>query len=113
MRTTADPSVRAAVAHWAPRFIANGIDYNDFETTVARVERWEDWSAEWSRTAARHEALAREADARGSAFSAGEAYARAALCHHFGKFVFFADPARYRSAHEATVANYRKAAPLL
>lgn len=111
--TASDASIRAAVEHWAPRLIANGIDYNDFQATVARVARWEDWSAEWSRTAERHEALAREAEARGSAISAGEAYVRAALCHHFGKFVYFADLDRYRAAHAATVANYRRAAPTL
>ncbi|HEV8635721.1 MAG TPA: alpha/beta hydrolase [Chloroflexota bacterium] len=33
-----DPRVEAAVAHWAPRFIANGIDYNDLQTTLARIE---------------------------------------------------------------------------
>ena len=25
-----DPRVQAAIAHWAPRFIAQGVDYNDF-----------------------------------------------------------------------------------
>ena len=44
-----DPNVRAAIAHWAPRFIANGIDYNDFVSTTAHVARWRDWSAEWSK----------------------------------------------------------------
>ena len=37
-----DPNVRAAIAHWAPRFVANGIDYNDFVSTTARVARWRD-----------------------------------------------------------------------
>ena len=56
-----DPNVRAAIAHWAPRFIANGIDYNDFVATTARVAHWRDWSVEWSRTAAQ----ARSPGARG------------------------------------------------
>src|SRR5215208_4360406 len=98
-----DPRVRAAIAHWAPRFIANGVDYNDFQATTARVERWEQWSAEWSKTAARHEQLARAAEERDSPISAAEAYARAAICHHFGKFVFFDDLEQYRAAHMATV----------
>jgi 2,6-dihydroxypseudooxynicotine hydrolase len=104
-----DPNVRAAIAHWAPRFIANGVDYNDFVTTTARVAHWRDWSAEWSRTAAKHENLAHEAEARGSPMSAAEAYVRAAICHHFGKFVFFDDMEQYRRAGDATVLNYRKA----
>ena len=104
-----DPNVRAAIAHWAPRFIANGVDYNDFVATTARVMHWQDWSAEWSRTAGTHEALAREAEARGSPISAAEAYVRAAICHHFGKFVFFDDMVQYRRAGAATVLNYGKA----
>ena len=33
-----DPRVEAAIAHWAPRFIAQGIDYNDFVRTTARIQ---------------------------------------------------------------------------
>jgi dienelactone hydrolase len=104
-----DPNVRAAIAHWAPRLIANGIDYNDFQATTARLARWSDWCREWMATAARHEALAAEAEARGSAVSAAEAYVRAALCHHFGKFVFFEDMERYRAACAAVPRNYGRA----
>ena len=104
-----DPSVRAAIAHWAPRFIANGGDYTDFVATTARVKHWRDWSAEWSKTAARHEGLAGDAEARASPISAAEAYVRAAICHHFGKFVFFDDMVQYRRAGAATVLNYGKA----
>ena len=64
-----DPNVRAAIAHWAPRFIANGIDYNDFVATTARVERWRDWSAGMVEDRGKHEALAREADEQGAARS--------------------------------------------
>lgn len=104
-----DRNVRDAIAHWAPRLIANGIDYNDFRSTTARITRWRDWSAEFSRTAETHERLAREAEARGSLPSAAEAYVRAAICHHFGKFVFFDDMEQYARANAATSANYRKA----
>jgi 2,6-dihydroxypseudooxynicotine hydrolase len=106
---TSDPNVRAAIAHWAPRLIANGIDYNDFQATTARIEHWRSWCREWSRTAALHERLAEEALERGSQTSAAEAYVRAALCHHFGKFVFFEDMEANRSASAATVAAYGKA----
>jgi dipeptidyl aminopeptidase/acylaminoacyl peptidase len=56
-----------------------------------------------------HESLAEEAMARGNALSAGEAYVRAALCHHFGKFVFFEDTEEADRASEATVSNYGRA----
>lgn len=110
---TRDPNVQAAIAHWAPRLIANGIDYNDFLTTTARVESWRDWCAEWSRTASLHERLAEEAAKRGNMASAADAYVRAALCHHFGKFVFFDDMDAAHKASEATVSNYARALPYL
>jgi len=110
MPASSDPRVQAAVAHWAPRLIANGVDYNDFQRTLARIERWEDWCAEWQKTAAYHEQLGREAL---STISAGEAYLRAAICHHFAKFIFFEEGEQLRAASKATVENYLKAAPLL
>lgn len=110
---TSDSNVQAAIAHWAPRLIANGIDYNDFQATTARIGRWRDWCVEWSQTAALHERLAEEAVKRGSPISAGEAYVRAALCHHFGKFVFFEDLDEAHRASQATVSNYGKALPCL
>jgi dipeptidyl aminopeptidase/acylaminoacyl peptidase len=108
-----DARVQAALSHWAPRMLSNGIDYNDFMATLARVQSWGAWSAEWSRTAARHEAIAARAADDGHLLTAGEAWVRASLCHHFGKFVFFDDLAQYEVAHQGTVENYRRAAPHL
>ena len=108
-----DPRVEAAIAHWAPRFIAQGIDYNDFIRTTQRIGRWQDWCTEWQRTAAEHEALAHAAEQRGSPLSAADAWVQAAMCHHFGKFVFFDDMDQARSASAATVADFARAAPLL
>ena len=104
-----DPQLAAALAHWAPRLIANGIDYNDFVATTARIGRWSDWCGAWMETARIHEDLAAEADGHGSSASAAEARVRASMCHHFGKFVFFDDLDAYRAAGARTVANYRAA----
>jgi dienelactone hydrolase len=108
-----DPRVEVAIAHWAPRFIAQGIDYNDFIRTTARIERWQDWCTEWQRTAAYHEVLAREAEARHSPRAAADAWIQAAMCHHFGKFVFFDDMELMRSASAATLDDFARAAPWL
>jgi len=40
-------------------------------------------------TPASDAAMARKAEDRNSSVSAGEGYLRAAICHHFGKFIFF------------------------
>jgi dienelactone hydrolase len=108
-----DPRVEAAIAHWAPRFIAQGIDYNDFIRTTQRIDRWGSWCTEWQRTAQEHEALARAAEERDSLLAAADAWVLAAMCHHFGKFVFFDDLQQLRSASAAAAAAFARAAPLL
>ena len=37
----ADARVQAAIDNWAPRMVTQGVDYNDFVRTTARIERWE------------------------------------------------------------------------
>jgi 2,6-dihydroxypseudooxynicotine hydrolase len=108
-----DARVQAAVDHWAPRFIQAGVDYNDFARTTARVERWEDWLDAWCETGALHEDLAREAEAAGRRWTAGEAWMRAAVCFHFGKFVWVLDAERSRAAADRAVAAMRAAHRLL
>jgi 2,6-dihydroxypseudooxynicotine hydrolase len=100
----ADENVDAAIRHWAGRFIANGIDYNDFVGTTATISRWEDWLDAWTATADTHATLAREALERGRRQSAGEAFARAAVTYHFSKFVWVLDPERNRRNTEAAVS---------
>ncbi|HXF69002.1 MAG TPA: alpha/beta fold hydrolase [Thermoflexus sp.] len=98
-----DPRVQAAIEHWMPRFVAQGVDVNDFLRTTARIERWEQWLEAWCETAHMHEALAREAEARGRSRTAGEAYVRAALCYHFAQFLWLVDLERRRAAHQCAV----------
>ena len=99
----ADERVQAAIRHWAARFIANGIDYNDFVRTTAAIDRWDEWLPAWTATAETHLALAEQARARGAERSAGEAYLRAAVSYHFSKFVWVVDPERNRRNTEAAV----------
>jgi pimeloyl-ACP methyl ester carboxylesterase len=108
-----DARVQAAIDHWAPRFIQAGVDYNDFARTTARVERWEDWLDAWCETGALHEQLARDAEAAGRRWTAGEAWLRAAVCFHFGKFVWVLDADRSRAAADRAVAAMRAAHRLL
>jgi len=98
-----DRRVQAAIDHWAPRFITMGVDYNDFVRTTARIERWEDWLAAWTAVAEEHLVLATEAEAAGHERSAGEAYLHAALCLHFGKFVWLHDAAAHRASTERAI----------
>ena len=104
-----DARVQAAIDHWAPRFIVMGVDYNDFVRTTGRIERWDEWLPAWSETADEHLSLARDAEEAGRGRSAGEAYLHAALCLHFGKFVWVLDAAAHRDATERAIAALARA----
>jgi 2,6-dihydroxypseudooxynicotine hydrolase len=106
-----DPRVAAAIAHWAPRFVSNGVLLADFEEVTAGIERWEDWCAAWCERARVHEALGREALAQAYRLTAGEHLVRAAMYYHFAKFLFVHDQKRMREAHMQAVACYRDALP--
>ncbi|HLJ99843.1 MAG TPA: nitrilase-related carbon-nitrogen hydrolase, partial [Streptosporangiaceae bacterium] len=93
-----DARVAAAKAHWAPRFIANGTDYADYETTMRRITRWAYWCEGWGETARRYELIASESERAAKTQTATDAWRRAALCWHWAKFVFTDDPVQQRAA---------------
>jgi pimeloyl-ACP methyl ester carboxylesterase len=105
----ADARVQAAIEHWASRLIQNGVDYNDFVRTTDRIEAWEQWLPEWTRTADEHEEYALESEHAGRGRTAGEAWLRAAVCRHFGKFVWTLDSALAAEATHRSVEAMRRA----
>ena len=111
--TEQDQRVAAALAHWAPRFVSNGTDYPDFQATLSRITRWDDWCREWGRTAAGSVGGAQPAAAAAPPAPGGGGGRRAALCWHWGKFVFVEHPDEQRAAHERAVACYRRGAGTL
>ena len=105
--------VQLAAAHWKPRFVANGIDVNDFEQVLAATVEWRDWAPNWKRVGDGHRALADEAERVGRLVTAAAAYQRAAWSYHLGKFLWFEDLALHDALREHTVATYAKALPHL
>ena len=105
--------VQLAASHWRPRFVANGIDMNDFDGVLASTTEWKDWAPAWQRMGDVHRGLAEEAAAAGRMLSATEAWQRAAWCYHLGKFLWFEDRALHDRLRELTVATYAKALPRL
>ncbi len=101
--------VRIAAAHWKPRFVANGIDVNDFERVVSETSAWRDWAPAWRRMGDAHRTRAEEAERAGHRVTATDAYQRAAWCYHLGKFLWFEDRALHDQLRELTVATYAKA----
>src|SRR3989440_218727 len=105
--------VQVAAQHWRPRFVANGIDVNDFDETVARTTEWKDWAPNWKAVGEMHEALGVDAEKRGRWVSAAQAYQRAAWSWHLGKFLWFEDAGLHGELRNRSVAVYRKTLPYL
>jgi len=104
-----DAEVETALRHWAPRLIQNGVDYNDMLATTSRIDTWAQWLPEWSRTADEQAEFAAEADAAGHALTAGQAWRRASVNRHFGKFVWMLDLDLAREATRRSVEETRAA----
>jgi dienelactone hydrolase len=108
-----DERIRAAVANWAPRFLAQGVDPNDFTRVTAPLERWEQWLDAWVANGDLHAGLARDAERRGRPLTAGRAWVHATLSYHYAKFVWMVDLDRHRDAAGRAVAALRQAHRLL
>ena len=99
----ADQRLADAIGHWAPRFVANGIDLNDYDKLAKSIERWSDWCDAWCEVGAEHEQLGRDALDSGRTRSAGQHLAQAAVYYHFAKFMFVQDMDQLRAAHGRAV----------
>jgi dipeptidyl aminopeptidase/acylaminoacyl peptidase len=110
---SADPRVMSAIAHWGPRFVANGVALTDFQEVTASISSWDDWCSAWSKRAALHEAMGREALASGHGVSAGEHLQRAGIYYHFAKFLFVHKPEEMKAAHLKAVECRKAALPHL
>lgn len=108
-----DERLAAAISHWAPRFTMNGVTAGDFDRITSGLERWADWCAAWSKVAAEHEQLGRDALTQGRTRSAGAHLAQAAVYYHFAKFLFVEDLDQMRTAHAAAVRCLDDALPYL
>ena len=108
-----DERVMAAIQNWAPRFIANGVDYSDFVKVTARIEGWGAWCEQWCLAGAVHEQLGRAALASGRERSAGTHLSQAAVYYHFAKFLFVDDLDQMRAAHLMAVRCAGDALPFL
>jgi len=110
---SSDPRVKAAIAHWGPRFVANGVVLTDFEEITRSLASYDDWCHAWCERAAHHEQLGREALAGKYALTAGECLQRAGVYYHFASFLFVHDVGQMKAAHMKAVACRHAALPLL
>ena len=110
---SSDPLVKAAIAHWGPRFVANGVVLTDFEEITGALTSYNDWCRAWSARAARHEELGRAALAKKHFLTAGEALQRAGVYYHFASFLFVHDQAQMKTAHLKQIECRQAALPYL
>jgi dipeptidyl aminopeptidase/acylaminoacyl peptidase len=108
-----DQRLAAAIAHWGPRFVANGVVLTDFQEITGALESYDGWCAAWSARAAHHEALGREALKRGHFLTAGECLQRAGVYYHFAAFLFVHDQPQMKTAHMKAVECRQAALPHL
>ena len=110
---SSDPLLKAAIAHWGARFVANGVVLTDFEEITGSLASYNDWCRAWSERGAHHEALGREALAKKHFLTAGECLQRAGVYYHFGSFLFAHDPAQMKAAHKKQIECRQLALPHL
>ena len=110
---SSDPLLKAAIAHWGPRFVANGVVLTDFEELTSSLSSYNDWCSAWSARAAHHEQLGREALRKKHLLTAGECLQRAGVYYHFASFLFVHDQAQMRAAHKKQIECRQAALPHL
>ncbi len=108
-----DPRLKAAIAHWGPRFVANGVVLTDFEEITGALKSYDEWCAAWSARAAHHEQLGREALKGGHQLTAGECLQRAGVYYHFAAFLFVHYQSQMKAAHAKAVECRQAALPFL
>jgi 2,6-dihydroxypseudooxynicotine hydrolase len=108
-----DALVDLVLLHNTPRYVATGVDPNDLQRIVARLEHWDDWCRTWCDEAGRHEQQAEEALGRGRTVTATECLLRAAMYFHYAKHLFTHDQEQYLGAQTRMLRCYRAAAPNL
>jgi len=110
---SSDPRIKAAISHWGPRFVANGVSLTDFEEVTASLASYDDWCRAWSARAAVHEKIGREALAAKHLLTAGECLQRAGVYYHFASFLFVQDQAQMKAAHKKQIECRQLALPHL
>jgi len=100
-KTEKDSRVEAAISHWAPRFVANGVALADFQES-RRPSRAGKTGRGLVRARRGPRGDGQQGARRGYNYSARSALHRAAVCYHFGKFSF-------RERHGADEEAHRRA----
>lgn len=105
----ADKRVAFVKRNWTGRFLRAEINYFDYQQVMAKIHTWDQWLPAWNDKALEYEGFAEAAEKRGNRHSAAEAWRRAAMCWHFGKFNWFEDIEKALHAQRRMNACYERA----
>jgi len=95
------------------RMHGDGVAAPDIRALKTSIKSWDEWLTAWAELAEENEATADEALSAGASITAGEDYWQAAMCWHYGQFLWFHRPEERREAQERKVMMYRKSSDLL
>jgi dienelactone hydrolase len=104
-----DRRVEFVKRNWTGRFLRAEVNYYDYQQVMSRIRTWDDWLPAWTDKAAEYEKLAEDAEARGARHTAAEAWRRASMCWHFGKFNWFVDIEKSLHAQRRMNACFERA----
>ena len=104
--------VEKAIDQGVHRFLADGVHYRDLMDIRAEAADWAAWPETWSRHGDAAEQRAEVALSRDAIVTAAGEFARAALYHHYGQYLLYADLALKKRIHDKKVAAFARAAPL-
>jgi len=107
-----DSKLQTAVSHWSYRFVSNGVPLADFNDVSAQINKWDEWCEAWENKGHIHALLGDNASAEGFNLSASEHYNTAAVCCHFGKFLFVHKPDIMKKTHNFAVEYHKKSMSL-
>ena len=110
---SSDPLVKAAIAHWGPRFVANGVALTDFEEVTGALTSYNDWCRAWSaRAAAPRSSSAARRWRKSISSPPANRLQRAGVYYHFASFLFVHDQAQMKAAHIKQIECRQAALPL-
>ena len=95
--------------NWTGRFLRAEVNYGDFQRIMSKIQSWDQWLPAWAEKATEYEALADAAEKQDARHSAAEAWRRAAMCWHYGKFNWFVDLDKAVNAQRHLNACYERA----
>lgn len=113
-----EPVIQPSEKEWYPsrflahryRFLANGVDIHDLESTLSRVKEWDGWCRAWCETAGSHEERAEKALREDRSLTSAQYNLRAASCYHFAQNLFYEDLDQKARAQHRKIETFRKGA---